>query len=81
MLDTRNMPKRKALYDEIMELEGSKQPHQRIVDDYNISRRFFPNAYAKGTENWEIASDARAEIRAIDKKIQAKVRVMRNTFE
>ena len=81
MLDTRNMPKRTALFKEINELEGSKRPYQKIVDDYNIGRRFFPARYAKGTDAWDIASDARAEIRAIEKKIQAKVKVMANTFE
>ncbi len=81
ILDTRNMPKRKALYDQIMELEGSKLPHQKIVDNYNIDRRFFPRQNEKGTDNWEIAAEARAEIRAIDKKIEPLVRKMRNTFE
>jgi len=81
MLDTTNMPKRTAIYSEIMKLEASKQPFIKIVDSYNISRRFTPNAYAKGTENWDIASEARAEIRAIDKKIEPLVKKMKNTLE
>ena len=81
MLDVTKMPKRRAIYNQIMELEGSKRPFQRIVDNYNISRRFTPSAYAKGTEEWDIASDARAEIRAIDKKIQPLVKKMKSTLE
>lgn len=81
MFDTKNMPKRRAIYSEIMELEGSKRPFQRIVDNYNIAKRFTPNAYAKGTANWDIASNARATIRAIDKQIEPLVKKMKNTLE
>lgn len=81
MLDVTNMPKRKALYNKIMELEATKKPHQKIIDNYNIGKRFTPKSYARGTYEWEIASDARAEIRRIDKKIQPLLRKMKNTLE
>ena len=81
ILDVRNMPKRKAMFNQIMELEASKKPYQRIVDNYNISRRFTPKAYAKGTKNWKIASEAREEIRKIEKQIQPLVRRMSATLE
>jgi len=81
ILDVTKMPKRRAIYNEIMELEASKRPFIRLIDEHNIAKRFTPNAYAKGTENWDIASNARAEIRAIDKQIEPLLKKMRLTFE